>query len=230
MPPDRTRVQASATVPAGGLHSERLEFGWSHGEWNARNWQGLLIDVMIPRMYRLGVVTCLAVVVIVVACTGRREPAAPATTAAVGVSAACAGQRDALVALYNATNGDNWLSDSPVDNWFGVYASNDGCVNGLLLLDNQLSGGLPSELGQLVNLEWLDLDENHLTGAIPPELGKLANLEQLDLRENQLTGVIPPELGKLANLEQLDLLENQLTGAIPPELGQTCQLKTAGPL
>ena len=194
------------------------------------------MDVMIPRMYRLGVVTCLAVVVIVVACTGRREPAAPATTAAVGVSAACAGQRDALVALYNATNGDNWrgkdnwLSDSPVDNWFGVYASNDGCVNGLSLLDNQLSGGLPSELGQLVNLEWLDLDENHLTGAIPPELGNLANLVSLDLRENQLTGVIPPELGKLANLEQLDLLENQLTGAIPPELGQACQLGTAGPL
>ena len=189
------------------------------------------MDVKIPRIYRLGVFTCLAVVVMVVACTGSREPAAPATTGAVGVSAACAGQRGALVALYKATSGDNWrgkdnwLSDQPVDNWFGVYASNDGCINGLSLRDNQLSGGLPSELGQLVNLEWLDLDENQLSGAIPPELGKLANLVSLDLRENQLTGAIPPELGNLANLERLDLLENQLGGEIPPELGNLANLE-----
>ena len=146
---------------------------------------------MIPRVYRLGVVTCLAIVVMVVACTGSRDPAATETTVAVSVSAACAGQRDALVALYNATNGDswrgkdNWLSALPVDNWFGVYAGNDGCVYGLSLGDNQLSGAMPSELEDLVNLESLDLRENQLSGAIPPELGKLVGLTGLVLFENQ---------------------------------------------
>ena len=56
-----------------------------------------------------------------------RAPTVAPSTAASGVNATCAGHRDALVALYNATNGDNWLekagtywlSDHPVDTWFG---------------------------------------------------------------------------------------------------------------
>ena len=44
-----------------------------------------------------------------------------------------------------------------------------------------------------------------MTGEIPTELGSLANLRWLDLRNNQLTGEIPTELGSLANLQGLDL-------------------------
>ena len=44
------------------------------------------MDVMIPRIYRLGVVTCLAVVVMVVACSGGSEPAVPAETVAGGTT------------------------------------------------------------------------------------------------------------------------------------------------
>ena len=212
-----------------------------------------MMDAMVPRIYRLGVITCLAVVVMMVVCTGSNEPATPATTvavgattqpantivlaptvaastAAVGVSATCAGQRDALVALYNATDGDNWrgkdnwLSDHPVDNWFGVYAGNNGCIYGLSLRENQLSGEIPSELGNLANLEYLDLYENRLSGVIPPELGNLANLEWLVLGQNQLSGEIPVGLGNLSNLEQLILGENQLSGAIPPDLGKIASL------
>ena len=181
------------------------------------------MDAMIPCIYRLGVVTCLAVVVMMVACTGSTEPAAPATTvavgattqpantivlaptvaastAAVGVSATCAGPRDALVALYNATDGDNWrgkdnwLSDHPVDNWFGVYASNNGCIYGLSRSDNQLSGEIPPELGNLVSLTGLDLRENQLSGEIPPDFGKIASLTVLDLSDNQLSGCVPSSL------------------------------------
>ena len=38
------------------------------------------------------------------------------------------------------------------------------------------------------------LDDNELTGAIPSELGNLTSLTRLDLFDNELTGVIPPEL------------------------------------
>ena len=41
---------------------------------------------MIPRIFRLGVVTCLTVVVMVVACSGGSEPALPAETVAVGTT------------------------------------------------------------------------------------------------------------------------------------------------
>jgi hypothetical protein len=61
----------------------------------------------------------------------------------------------------------------------------------------------------------LDLRNNQLTGPIPPEIGNLTNLTYLDLRVNQLTGSIPSEIGNLTNLTRLWLQENQLTGEIP---------------
>ena len=87
-----------------------------------------------------------------------------------------------------------------------------------------MTGEIPTELGSLANLLFLDLGGNQLTGEIPKELGNLANLERLYLPENQLTGEIPTELGSLANLERLVLFNNQLTGEIPTELGNLANL------
>ncbi len=64
----------------------------------------------------------------------------------------------------------------------------------------------------------MDLSENQLSGEIPPELGNLSNLRGLLLSNNQLSGEIPPELGNLSNLAELHLSRNQLTGRIPPEV------------
>ena len=141
-----------------------------------------------------------------------------------------AADRAALVALYNATDGpnwknnQNWLSDEPLDEWYGVTVQN-GRVMRLFLGDNQMTGPIPSELGNLANLDRLFLLSNQLTGPIPPELGNLANLRRLSLAGNRLTGAIPPELSHLANLEWLILDLNQLTGPIPPELGNLANLK-----
>ncbi|MCP4344044.1 MAG: hypothetical protein GY795_00780 [Desulfobacterales bacterium] len=57
----------------------------------------------------------------------------------------------------------------------------------LLLFNNQLSGSIPPELGNLTNLTWLFLYANKLSGAIPPELVNLTNLQQLSLGYNKLT-------------------------------------------
>ena len=139
--------------------------------------------------------------------------------------------REALTALYNAldganwTNRTNWLSDEPLEKWYGVTVDDNGRVVGLELDENRLSGTIPPELGNFANLRFLDLDDNQLTGPIPPELGNLGNLEVLWLSGNELSGMLPVELGDLISLQDLDLDDNQLTGPIPPELGNLANLE-----
>ena len=82
-----------------------------------------------------------------------------------------------------------------------------------------ITGGIPSEIGNLINLSSLILKENQINGEIPPEISYLTDLTQLDLGGNQFTGEIPPEIGSLTNLNILDLAGNQLTGALPAEIG-----------
>ena len=105
-----------------------------------------------------------------------------------------------------------------------MVTNRDGFVTELVLSENDLSGTLPPELGDLAQLRRLVLDDNQLTGPIPPELGRLGQLTKLDLQRNSLNGTIPPELGKLAQLTKLDLQRNSLNGTIPAELGALSRL------
>jgi len=137
---------------------------------------------------------------------------------------------EALVALYNSTNGagwtnrTNWLETVTVGNWYGITVES-GHVVGIYLGENHLTGTLPAALGSLSNLRYLNLFNNQLSGSIPPELGSLSNLTDLDLGGNQLSGSIPRELGSLSNLTYLNLFDNQLSGSIPPELGSLSNLQ-----
>ena len=88
----------------------------------------------------------------------------------------------------------------------------------------ELSGEIPSEIGNLTNLTNLNLSFNELTGEIPTEIGNLTNLESLNLDYNYLTGEIPSSIGNLTNLTYLLLSDNQLTGEIPSEIGNLTNL------
>ena len=113
----------------------------------------------------------------------------------------------------------NWSVDVAMDTWDGVTVRSVGGtpsrVTILDLTNKQLTGTLPTALGNLTGLKWLYLGRNQLTGNIPSELGNLSNLEWLYLNNNQLTGPIPPELNRLTTLTRLNLSKNQLEGAIP---------------
>jgi len=112
----------------------------------------------------------------------------------------CTGIPDAecqvLYNLYNNTGGDqwtdntSWLSTEPTGSWYGITVDG-GHVVGLEIGNNNVTGTILPELGNLVYLQRLALDYNHLTGSIPPELGNLANLERLDLYSNKLSGGLP---------------------------------------
>ena len=147
-------------------------------------------------------------------------------------SGSAAGDRAALVALYNATGGpnwssnDNWLSNRPIGEWYGVTTDASGRVTAIDLGDNALTGPIPSQLGNLSNLTRLNLAVNQLTGPIPSQLGNLSNLTRSNLTMNRLTGAIPPQLGSLSNLTELYLGDNQFSGPIPSQLGNLTNLES----
>lgn len=86
-------------------------------------------------------------------------------------------ERQALEALYKSTDGDlwkhraGWLGAAGTEcNWHGVGcegSDQSGNVVDLNLFDNNLSGSLPIEVGQLTRLRNLNLAQNHLVGALP---------------------------------------------------------------
>ena len=141
-----------------------------------------------------------------------------------------ADDRAALEALYDATNGanwsrnDNWKTDEPLGQWFGVSTDSDGRVTRLELNENQLSGTIPGEIGNLTSLKYLWLHDNGLSGTIPAEIGNLTSLLELELSGNQLSGTIPAEIGNLTSLGYLSLSGNQLSGTIPAEIGNLTSL------
>ena len=69
--------------------------------------------------------------------TATDTPVPTATTAPPAASGSAETDREALVAFYNATNGeawlhqDNWLSDAPLGEWHGVTTNDNGRVRSL---------------------------------------------------------------------------------------------------
>ena len=148
-------------------------------------------------------------------------------------------EREALIAFYNALDGDNWksiwghtdiknenwCSDRPVYEWYGVRLNNKGNVVELRLPGCNLSGKIPPEIKYLSELEALQLN-NNIVGELPRELFELKKLKSLVLMTNWLSGEIPEEIGNLTNLKELELDQNSFTGAIPESLIKLTELET----
>lgn len=156
-------------------------------------------------------------------------------------------EREALIALYNATGGEkwtnntNWCSDKPISEWFGVLTTDEGKLYQLNLPTNNLCGNLPDIFDKLPYLQHIYISNNNLTGEIPQSLYNLdlnalilgnnkmegslsekisnwTHLFSFDIRNNNFNGTIPAALGKLSQLVYCDLMLNQFSGELYPEI------------
>ncbi|RFF30566.1 hypothetical protein [Wenzhouxiangella sediminis] len=130
-------------------------------------------------------------------------------------------ERDALVALYRATGGenwreqDNWLTDRHHCAWEGVHCRDvDGQrrVDFLDLRWHGLSGQLPESLAGLSELTELVLSDNRLSGPLPDTPWGLPRLRFLAVHDNHFTGTIPQWLLALGKGTGVDLSGNQFSG------------------
>lgn len=130
-------------------------------------------------------------------------------------------QKDALIAIYNSTNGDNWtnntnwLSNEPISTWYGV-TTNGNKITELNFENNNLTGTLPTEIGNLTGLEWLSFYlGNNISGPLPESIGNLTELRLLSFEDNNFTGEIPNSYSNLTKLSGFWLWNNKLSGNVP---------------
>ena len=89
-------------------------------------------------------------------------------------------------------------------------------------------GTLPTHLGALSSLTWLELQQNALSGSLPTELASLQRLNTLYLFENLVSGTLPPSFGNLTNLYTFAVGANLISGTIPSTYGSLKRLLTLG--
>ncbi|PON65026.1 LRR domain containing protein [Parasponia andersonii] len=78
----------------------------------------------------------------------------------------------------------------------------------VLLLNNQLTGCLPYEIGFLKEAIVFDIGNNQLTGPLPSSLACLDKVEQLNFAGNFLYGMVPEVVCVLENLANFSLSDN----------------------
>lgn len=164
----------------------------------------------------------------------------------------CVKQRNALIAFYIEANGkqwrrqDNWCNKYVnLEDWYGVTTKTRFicCCRGrrpikiqtvtrLELPDNNIhcgyledNGRISSRIGDLKDLEVLNLARNFIQGGIPDRLWELTKLRELYLHFNQLEGKISSKIGNLTQLSRVQLDHNHLTGRIPESIGNLKNLQ-----
>lgn len=142
-------------------------------------------------------------------------------------------EREALIALYKATDGDNWTnnenwcSNKPLNQWSGVFVNNKGLVEKLSLRHRNIQGVIPESIGQLSELKYLDMYGNNIYGPLPDSLANCTHLQLLELANNPLTGAILPSYWgqNMKELEYLNIYNTNLSGEIPKSIGGMKKLK-----
>ncbi|XP_016648163.1 PREDICTED: probable LRR receptor-like serine/threonine-protein kinase At3g47570 [Prunus mume] len=144
----------------------------------------------------------------------------------------------------------NWSTTTSVCNWAGAvcgarhlrvaslnlsymdltgtipsYLGNLSFLVELDLRNNSFHGTLPHELSYLHRLKFISFKFNNFMGSIPSWFGSFPKLQIFSLHGNQFSGSIPTAIFNLSTLQVINLNMNKLSGAIPREIGNLTMLK-----
>ena len=237
---DTVRLVAEA-LDSNGLAVANAEFEWSS-------------DEAVATVDTTGLVTAVAYgSATVTATSGSLSDSAKVT---VIDPAGPAKDRAILEAFYEATGGprwsnnDNWLTDAPLDDWYGVGTDLRGRVVEVRLNANNLEGHLPPELGRLDELRilelrgalWSLLCQRSLIpsgsstlngGGWPGSAGEAGNHYSRSWVRHTVEGLTygvdrvadAPVRTPAGSGTRLQAADNRLTGRIPPELGDLANLE-----
>ena len=137
-------------------------------------------------------------------------------------------QYRALESFYESTNGYLWYEtcsqfwnftgnhDPCTEMWHGIQCF-EGNISLISLSDCNISGSLPSQIGDLHAINTMTLSYNQIGGAIPSSFENLTLLSFLDMSYCFLTGHIPTLPSSLYSVE---LRYNFLSGPIPTLSGE----------
>ncbi|PHT77527.1 putative LRR receptor-like serine/threonine-protein kinase [Capsicum annuum] len=107
------------------------------------------------------------------------------------------------------------------------FLRNMKSLSKLVLRNNNISGPIPSNIGEYQSLSLLDLSFNNLTGRVPDSLFNLTLMTHLFLGDNKLTGTLPAQ--KKQSLQTIDLSYNELSGSFPSWINEpNLQLNLVG--
>ncbi|WP_299114934.1 T9SS type A sorting domain-containing protein [uncultured Winogradskyella sp.] len=140
-------------------------------------------------------------------------------------------EKDALMVFYNALDGPNWSDNTnwgttePVRTWANVTTAGNKVIGLDFFGISGLNGQIPSEIEDLINLEYLSLAlSENITGPIPTSIGNLSQLKRLRLQGTGNSGTLPASIGNLNNLEELRLIGNNFSGDIPSSFSNLTNL------
>ncbi|KAL1145918.1 hypothetical protein V6Z11_A11G333500 [Gossypium hirsutum] len=120
----------------------------------------------------------------------------------------------------------NWSTSTSVCNWIGITCgSRHHRVIALDLSNMDLTGTIPSQLGNLSFLTWLDIHSNNFLGSLPIELTNLHSLKYLNFNNNSFDGELPSWFGDFPKLQSLSLSQNYFIGVVPSILGNLSKLE-----
>jgi len=127
-----------------------------------------------------------------------------------------------ILFTFNLSNGQNCEEGIEVELWnlcYNIEETEELLLNGL-----DIGGYIPYNIGELVNLQILDLSRNQFEGELPSSIGNLTRLKKLYILGNRLEGSIPESIGNLVQLTHLYAGYNNFAGTIPESLGNLKKL------
>ncbi len=140
----------------------------------------------------------------------------------------------ALTAIYEAADGENWIwhdgdgipwFTGPVEEWKYLTVNEEGRVNSLGLNQMNIGGVLSPAIGQLTELNRLEINGSEsertyvdISGELPAELWNCTKLTRIQFKFTRMSGEIPAGIENLQVLDELNTQATKFSGSIPAEI------------